>query len=106
MKSTPLDGSPDWLSDVVKFYRKNKTFNHSCHKTDPKADGFTGAKKKKDCAGRMTMILNDFCETPGKNGVYKSIDELVNKYLVNWLGRKAVKKLKKNRSIKGANFET
>lgn len=89
MKSSPLNGSPDWLKDVMRFHHADPYFSHSCHKTDPGADGFVPGKKnlkKRECAGHLAMICNDHLKTPGKGGVYDSISQLIETYLRHWLG--------------------
>lgn len=56
-KDVPLDGAVDWALDVAKgFDRKN--LSHSCHNTDPNADGFKGGKKKQHCIGILGMMKN------------------------------------------------
>lgn len=94
LKSSPLQGAPDWLEDVMKHHHADPYFTHSCHKTDPRADGFVGGKKSRECAGHLMMIINDNDGTPGKGGVYRSIEELIERYLVKWLGRKKFEKMK------------
>lgn len=98
MKKTPLIGAPDWLEDVIKYHKTNPFFQHSCHKTDPKAHGFNGAKKKVDCAGHVGIMMNDIDGTPGKGGVYKSLEQLIERYLRHWLGNE------KYESIKAESF--
>lgn len=95
IKATPLEGSPDWLRDVMEIGRINPFFTHSCHKTDPKADGFSGAKKQVECAGHISMIMNDVDKTPGKGGVYESRDQLIETYLTHWLGSEHVEAMKR-----------
>lgn len=80
---SPLAGAPDWLLDVLKFKRENKYLYHSCHKTDKKADGYVRGEKK-ECVGHLLMILNDEDGTPGKEGVYKSVDHMTARYLLRW----------------------
>ena len=90
VRATPLDGAPDWLEDVMRLGQANPYFEHSCHKTDPKADGFAGAKKTRECAGHLRMMLNQFEKTPGKGGVYESLDKLIEAYLVHWAGKEKI----------------
>lgn len=85
MKSSPLAGAPDWLQDVMMMHAKDEFFSHTCHKTDPNADGYVGGKKKRECKGHLMMIMNDFDKTPGKDGTYDSIEELIETYLRHWL---------------------
>jgi hypothetical protein len=87
LKSTPLVGAPDWLGDVMKMSQENPFFEHSCHQTDPKADGFKGSKKTHECKGRIKMLLNEFDRTPGKGGVYESVKVLAETYFVHWIGK-------------------
>lgn len=84
MKSSPLVGSPDWLRDVLEFHTNNKYFEHTCHKTDPNADGYVGGKKKKECKGHLLMMMNESDKTPGKSGVYDSIEQMAKTYLDKW----------------------
>jgi Arc/MetJ-type ribon-helix-helix transcriptional regulator len=102
LKATPLIGAPDWLKDILKFGRENPFFEHSCHKTDPLADGFAGAKEKRGCAGHLTMLVNEIDGTPGQGGVYRSRDELIETYLVHWLGREQFEEIRKAVQRKGA----
>lgn len=85
MKSSPLAGAPDWLTDVMKFHYSNKYFEHTCHKTDSNADGYIGGKKR-ECRGHLQMIMNESDGTPGQGGVYNNIKELCETYLRSWLG--------------------
>lgn len=87
LKATPLAGSPDWLRDVMEVGRRNPFFTHSCHKTDPQACGYVG-KKSRECAGHLRMIFNDLDKTPGLGGVYDNRDQLIETYLISWLGEK------------------
>jgi hypothetical protein len=84
-KSTPLRGSPDWAQDVFKIVRRVglKGISHSCHKTDPEADGYVKGQRR-ECAGITLMMLNEFDNTPGKGGVWKSIPEMILAYLKHW----------------------
>lgn len=56
-KNTKNFGSPEWLIDVMRGIKK-KNISYSCHKTDPKADGYVGHKEGKDsvCMGIVGMI--------------------------------------------------
>lgn len=83
MKSSPLNGSPDWLLDVIQRDSANPYFRHTCHKTDPAADGFVGGKVR-ECVGHVAMMLNKIDKTPGKGGVYLSLREMVRDYAAHW----------------------
>ncbi|MGE0525866.1 MAG: hypothetical protein AB7G93_09650 [Bdellovibrionales bacterium] len=100
VKASPLDGSPDWLRDVFEFSRKDEYFYHTCHKTDPNADGFVGGKKKRECAGHLQMMFNEMEGTPGEGGVYESIDALIYTYLQHWLGDEELNKIKREARLK------
>lgn len=91
---SPLVGSPDWLKDVFECYQKNPFFQHSCHKTDPKADGFKGGKQK-DCKGWAQMMFNEIDKSSGRNGVYKNVNHLMTTYLEHWLGEKELSRIAK-----------
>ncbi len=104
MKRTPLVGAPDWLEDIIKLHKTNPYFTHSCHKTDPMADGFNGARKKIDCAGHTRIMMNDIDETPGKGGVYKSLEQLIERYLRHWLGSAKYEEIRAT-SLKDASHE-
>ena len=82
-KKSPLVGSPDWLTDVFNGSLRRDGFKHTCHKTDPNADGYVGGKTRK-CVGYLTMRMNEYDNTPGKGGVYRSIRELLAAYLKKW----------------------
>lgn len=90
-KSSPLVGAPDWVKDVAVRNLEDEYFSHSCHKTDPKADGFVGGQKVIECAGRLRMLFNEMDGTPGKGGVYESIHALVKRYYQHWI-KEAVKR--------------
>ncbi len=94
LKSTPLVGAPDWLKDVFAAVKEDPFFVHSCHQTDPRADGFKGIKKNRECAGNIFMMINEIDKTPGRNGVYSSYIELIETYLVHWLGEEKLNKLR------------
>lgn len=94
LRSTPLVGSADWLQDVYIAHVKDPFFNHSCHKTDPNADGYVKGKRR-ECGGHQQMIMNERDETPGMGGVYNSVRELIETYLTHWLGEKELNKIKR-----------
>lgn len=93
----PLVGAPDWAHDVLTGIRRGN-LAHSCHKTDPKADGFKGTKKTYHCMGFLGLMKN-MDQTPGSDavmamvrgqldwdaiptdGVWKSMDEMMFAYL-------------------------
>lgn len=56
-KNCKTIGAADWLSDVVRGLIHGN-FHHSCHKTDPKADGYVGHKEGKEsiCMGIVGMM--------------------------------------------------
>lgn len=84
VKSSPLSGSPDWLRDILERQVNDEYFRHTCHKTDPNADGYRGGKKVRDCSGHIMIMMNDFDKTPGANGVYDSIEQMAKRYLNHW----------------------
>lgn len=92
--SSPLGGSPDWLKDVMSLSIIDKYFRHTCHKTDPKADGYSGAKKVTECAGHVQMLVNDIEGNPGAGGVYISKMDMAEKYLRHWVGDKKFEEIK------------
>ena len=93
----PLIGAPDWAHDVLKGIRRGN-LAHSCHKTDPKADGFKGTKKTQHCMGFLGLMKNmgevsgsdaiaamvrgdlDWDKIPTE-GIWKSMDEMMLAYL-------------------------
>lgn len=99
MKSTPLTGSTEWVADILKMEKENLYFSHSCHKTDPKADGFLGTKERRECAGHIRILMNDIDKTQGLGGVYESRKHLVYAYLEHWLGTEELEKLKKEAKV-------
>lgn len=106
VKAHRLDGSPDWLRDVINFRRKDPFFSHTCHKTDPKADGYVGAKKARECAGHLMIMFNQMEGTPGRGGVYNSHDEMIERYLRKFLGDKEFEKIRDhaiNKKLAGAH---
>lgn len=100
LKKTPLEGAPDWLKDVIRLHKQDPFFNHTCHKTDPKADGYVGGKKVTSCAGHIQMIMNAVDGTPGHGGVYNSIAELAETYLAEW-----TRELKRRKSENSEGFK-
>lgn len=56
-KDVPLIGAPDWVLDVAKGFAA-KSLSHSCHKSDPNADGFVGGKRKQHCIGILGVMKN------------------------------------------------
>lgn len=52
-KRSPLNGSADWFVDVMRGW-KNDNLDHTCHVTDPKADGYKGGTKKQ-CIGFLGL---------------------------------------------------
>lgn len=57
LKGTENLGAVDWLQDVMAGI-KRQCLSHSCHKTDPKADGYVGHKVGKGsvCVGFLGMM--------------------------------------------------
>lgn len=57
LKGTENLGALDWLKDIAEGVKRG-SLSHSCHKTDPKADGYVGHKEGKDsvCVGFLGMI--------------------------------------------------
>lgn len=97
MKSSPMNGSPEWLKDVLMLHDKSPYFRHTCHKTDPNADGYTGTKAKvMPCQGHLEMMMNEINGTPGKNGTYLSIKDMGLAYINTWQ-----RELDQRRSKKG-----
>lgn len=99
VKENPKLGSPEWLGDVIMGHR-GPGFSHTCHKTDPKADGFVGGKTKLLCAGFERIKENRRMKTPGAGGVYESLDVMIEEYLVHWLGRDLFEKCKAEAELK------
>jgi hypothetical protein len=64
-KDIPLDGAPDWATDVLLGFRRGN-LSHTCHKSDPKADGYVGGKRKQHCIGMLGMMKNmgNICISP------------------------------------------
>lgn len=63
-KDVPLDGSPEWLMDVIKGL-KRKNLQHTCHKSDPEADGYVGGPRKQHCVGFLGLMKNEgLCISP------------------------------------------
>ena len=79
-RKNKLEGSPEWLKDILWFNRTNPDFSHTCHKTDPKADGYVGGKTR-ECVGHITMMMNRYDGTPGRGGVYTSVKSLARRYM-------------------------
>lgn len=93
----PLVGRGDWLLDVIKGF-KTENLSHSCHATDPAADGYLGARKKQHCIGILGMMKNmdtcisqdaihalvegslDWEKVPTKN-IWKDLNEMARAYV-------------------------
>src|SRR5262249_11379171 len=96
----PLDGAPAWVNDILKGAGKG-TLQHSCHRSDPKADGYKGAKKTQHCIGYLGFLKNirgapsaevfmaalrgelDWNAVPTE-GIWKSMDEMMLAYLCKY----------------------
>lgn len=78
------NGALDWITDVFNLDRIGGFFQHSCHKTDPRADGFVGGKKR-ECVGAATIHMNAIDGTPGKGGVYDSFKDACKAHLEVYL---------------------
>lgn len=96
----PLDGAPDWALDVLRGIRRGN-LAHSCHKTDPKADGYRGTSKTQHCMGFLGLMKNigqisgseamlamvrgelDWDKIPTE-GIWKSVDEMLLAYLCKY----------------------
>lgn len=100
IKKNPMKGSPEWLSDVFHAHRKNPFFRHTCHKTDPNADGYEGRKKVRECYGHITMVANELDQTPGLGGTWMSYEEMVHAYLVSFLGVEKVEQIRRENEQK------
>lgn len=82
--SSPLEGSPEWLEDVLVNHAKDEFFRHTCHKTDPKADGYKGSRKVRYCSGHISVMMNSLDNTPGLGGVYDSVEQMAKTYIEHW----------------------
>lgn len=57
LKESKNYGSVDWLRDVFNLLKEGN-LNHSCHTTDPIADGYVGGEKR-FCDGIKMLKIND-----------------------------------------------
>jgi hypothetical protein len=72
-------GSPDWLKDVLGLAIHNKG-KHTCHRSDPKADGYIKGQPI-DCSGfEMLKVNNDVGVYVNKN-VFRNFREFFISYL-------------------------
>lgn len=96
----PLIGAPDWAQDVLQGVRRGN-LAHSCHKTDPKADGFKGTGKTYHCMGFLGMMKNmdqvtgseailamargdlDWSAIP-TDGVWKTMEDMMLAYMCKY----------------------
>lgn len=96
----PLDGAPDWAMDVLQGIRRGN-LKHSCHKTDPHADGFKGTKKIQHCMGFLGLMKN-MDQIPGSDviaalaqgrldwdaipteGIWQSMEEMMLAYVCKY----------------------
>jgi len=92
--STPLSGSVEWLEDVFKATMPEGSMMHSCHKTDPRADGYVRGKARM-CSGYIQMLENELNNTPGLHGVYNSPKHLIETYLRSVLGNQEFERIRK-----------
>lgn len=58
-RHTENTGVIDWAYDVYRMIRMSK-FSHTCHKTDPNADGYVRGEAQQ-CAGIGLVNANDAC---------------------------------------------
>lgn len=82
---TPLAGSPDWALDVLLRYKTQSLgFKHTCHKTDPVADGFVGGKAVRQCAGFARIKTNEAAGIQVFKDAYPTIMAMLNRYVEHW----------------------
>lgn len=75
-KNAPMhNGIIRALPEMAKAYKK-KWLVHSCHKTDPRADGYTGLVENKiqHCAGMMAMYKKEFDDVTYPAVLYGKVD--------------------------------
>jgi len=76
-------GCREWVIDVARLYVHGKTEAHTCHKTDPNADGYVKGDGEKKCDGIKMIGIND------KTGVH--IHKSVPKSFMDFFERYAIK---------------
>lgn len=59
LKNSTNFGCREWLIDVAKLVLMKKTDSHTCHKTDPNADGYVKGNGKKMCDGIKMIAVNE-----------------------------------------------
>lgn len=58
VKNSQNEGAPDWFNDVI-YGIMGGSLVHSCHRTDPKADGFVGTEEVQHCVGFLGMMKQE-----------------------------------------------
>lgn len=56
-------GAIDWLQDVM-IGIKSGQMTHTCHKTDPAADGYVRGDQVQHCSGYLGMLKKSFGDLP------------------------------------------
>lgn len=64
-KKAKIIGARDYLIDVARMLL-HKRVNHSCHRTDPEADGYVGGEKKQ-CLGILKVLDNEIGDKKHKD---------------------------------------
>lgn len=82
MIETKSIGNVDWLKDVLHLAIHNSN-NHTCHKTDPNADGYIGGEKR-ICNGIKMLNANDQSGVHVYKPVYRGWKEFFDSYLLKF----------------------
>lgn len=85
-----LKGAPDWLADVFYGHTLNASFRHTCHKTDPDADGYVRGEAK-SCVGFSLFTMNAASKRHIFKEAYPNLETLMMSYLKNWIDTGLIK---------------
>ena len=79
IKNTQNFGRADWLVDVKRLF-ENHSLKHSCHVTDPQADGYINGQPR-DCVGIKQLYINNCSEIHMFEDVFRNVKEFFKHHL-------------------------
>lgn len=80
LKNSGNFGSIEWLEDVFRLVVKKQTDMHTCHKTDPNADGFVQGNGERMCDGIRMIAANEKLGFYFYKNVHKNFSDFFNSY--------------------------
>lgn len=79
LKDSKNYGSVDWLEDVFHLLQRENT-SHTCHSTDPIADGYIGGNKRM-CDGIKMLKINQDSNLHLHKKAFRNYKEFFNAQL-------------------------